>query len=135
MSHLNIYNTNYGKKKGQESNWQFKLLTIKSRESIRPRCVQVECNTSLESFQGELQVCFIPHPNRRSEQRVMNSQSPRSPNQNSFGTPPWESRDKKPFGCRCCGKTQKILYGGRCWLPQSSGRGESCESRVARGLS
>jgi hypothetical protein len=109
------------------------LSTTKSRESTRPRCVQVECNTPLESSRRELQVCFRSHPNRRSEQRVMILQSDRSPNRDSFGTPPWESRDKKPFGCRCHGEVHKIIYGGRWWLPPSSGRGESCESRVARG--
>jgi hypothetical protein len=41
----------------------------------------------------------------------MNSQNPGSPNQDSFGTPPWESWDKKLFGCRCHGETQIILYG------------------------
>jgi hypothetical protein len=111
------------------------LPTTKSWESTRPRCVQMECGTSLESSQRELQVCFRPHPDPRSEQRVMNSQSPGSPNQDSFKTPPWESRDKKPFECEWCGVTQRILYGGRWWLPPSPGRGESCESRVARGLS
>jgi hypothetical protein len=65
----------------------------------------------------------------------MNSQSFGSPNRDSSGTPPWESQDKKPFGCKCCGETQRILYGGRWWLPLSPGRGESCESKVARGLS
>jgi hypothetical protein len=65
----------------------------------------------------------------------MNSQSPESPNRDSFGTPPWESRDKKPFRCRCRGETQKILYAGRWCLPPNPGRGESCESKVARGLS
>ncbi len=35
MSHLDIYNTSYGKKKGQELIW--------------PWCVQVECDTPLES--------------------------------------------------------------------------------------
>ncbi len=40
------------------------LPTTKSWESTRPRCVQVECNTPLESSQGELQVCFRPHPIR-----------------------------------------------------------------------
>jgi len=59
MSHLDIYSISYGKKKG--------------RESTRPRCVQMECDTLLESSQGELQVCFRPHPNQRSGQRVMNS--------------------------------------------------------------
>jgi len=78
---------------------------------------------------------FRSHPNRRSEQRVMIAQSLRSPNWDNFGTPPWESRDKKPFGCGCCGKAQSILCGGRWWLPPSPGYGESSESRVARGLS
>jgi hypothetical protein len=59
---------------------------------------------------------------------AMSSQSPKSPNRDSFETPPWESRDKKPFGCRCCGVTQRIIYGGRWWLPLSLGRGESSES-------
>ncbi len=85
--------------------------------------------------QGELQVGFRLHPNGRFEQKVMSSQSLGNPNWDSFGTPPWQSRDKKPFGCRCRGKTQKILYEGRWWLPLSLGRGESCESRVACGLS
>ncbi len=39
------------------------LPTTKSRESTRSRGVQVECDTPLKSFQGELQVCFRPHPN------------------------------------------------------------------------
>jgi hypothetical protein len=34
-----------------------------------------------------------------------------------------------------CGELQRILYGRRWWLPLSSGRGESCESKVACGLS
>ncbi len=49
--------------------------------------MQVECDTPLESSQGELQVCFRPHPNHRSEQKFMNSQSPESPNRDSFETP------------------------------------------------
>jgi hypothetical protein len=69
------------------------LPTTKSRESTRPRCVQVECDTPLERSWGELQVCFRPCPNQRSEPGVMSSQSPGSPIRDSFGTPPWESRD------------------------------------------
>jgi len=65
----------------------------------------------------------------------MSVQSPGSPNWGSFGTPFWESREKKPFGCKCGGELQRILYGGRWWLPSSPGRGESSESKVARGLS
>jgi hypothetical protein len=58
----------------------------------------------------------------------MNAQSPRSPNRDSFETPFWESREKEPFGCRCGGVMQRILYGGRWWLPPSPGCGESNES-------
>jgi hypothetical protein len=65
----------------------------------------------------------------------MLSQSCGSPNWDSFGTFPWESRDKKSFECKCRGEMQRILYGGRWWLPPSPGRGESCESRVTRDLS
>jgi hypothetical protein len=79
MNHLDMCNISYGKKKGPGVKLAVWLPMIKSRESTRPRCVQVECDTLFESSQGELQVCFRLHPNRRSEQRVMNSQSPQSP--------------------------------------------------------
>jgi hypothetical protein len=104
------------------------LSTTKSQEWTRPRCVQVECDTPLESSWGDLQVCFKLHPNRRFELGVMSSQSLKSPNRDYFGTPPWESRDKKPFRCGCHRATHRILYGGRWWLPPSPGRGESSES-------
>jgi hypothetical protein len=65
----------------------------------------------------------------------MMAQSPGSPNRDNFRTPLWESRDKEPFGRGHGGAMQKILYGGRWWLPLSPNRGESSESKVARGLS
>jgi hypothetical protein len=135
MSHLDISSTSYDKKKRSKVKLVVWLLTTKSWESTRPRCVQVACDTPLESSWQELQVCFILHPNQRSEQKVIILQSGGSPNRDSFRTPPWESRDKKSFRCRYRREAQRILYGGRWWLPPSPGRGESCESRVARGLS
>jgi hypothetical protein len=65
----------------------------------------------------------------------MVAQSPGSLNRDSFGTPFWESREKVPFRCSLHGQVQRILYGGRWWLPLSPGRGKSSESKVARGLS
>jgi hypothetical protein len=62
-------------------------------------------------------------------------QSPGTLTRDNFGTPPWESQEKEPFGCSLGGEVQSILYGGRWWLPPSPGRGESNESKVARGLS
>jgi hypothetical protein len=83
----------------------------------------------LESSRRELQHWFRPRPDRRSGQEAMTVQSLGSPNRDSFRTPLWESQDKKPFGCSLRGVTQSILYGGRCWLPPSSNRGESSESK------
>jgi hypothetical protein len=36
MSHLDIYNTSYGKRKGQESNWQFDSRSLKVRNRPDP---------------------------------------------------------------------------------------------------
>jgi len=88
----------------------------------------------LESSQRELQDCFRPHPNQRFEQEVMDAQSLGSPTRDNFGIPPWESWEKVPFGCSPRGELQRILYGGRWWLPPNPGHGESSESKVARGL-
>jgi len=53
----------------------------------------------LERSRRELQDCLRPHPNQRSKQEVMDAQSPGSLTRDSFGTPPWESQEKVPFGC------------------------------------
>jgi hypothetical protein len=81
---------------------------------------------ALESSRGELQLWFRPRPDRRSGREVMFVQSPGTPTRDNFGTRPWESREKEPFGCSLRGEAQSILYGGRWWL---LGRGESSVSR------
>jgi len=65
----------------------------------------------------------------------MLAQSLGSPNRDSFETPFWESWEKVSFECKCDEEAQRILYGGRWWLPPSLGRDESSESKVANGLS
>jgi hypothetical protein len=111
------------------------LPTTKSQESTQIWRQQVNCNMALESSQGGLQVWFRPCPDRRLGREVMIAQSLGSPNRDNFRTPLWESREKVAFGCSLRGRTQKILYGGRWWLPPNPGCGESSESKVARGLS
>jgi hypothetical protein len=39
------------------------------------------------------------------------------------------------FECKCGGEAQRILYGGRWWLPLSPSGGESSESKVTYSLS
>jgi hypothetical protein len=106
------------------------LPTTKSQESTQIQRLHVECDTALKSSQRELQDFFRPHPYQRSEQEVMDAQSPESANRDNFGTPLWGSREKVPFGCSLCEELQRILYGGRCWFPPSPGRDESSESKL-----
>ncbi len=73
---------------------------------------------ALENSRGELQLWFRPHSNRRLEPRDMSSQSPGSPTRDSFGIPPWESREKVSFGCGSRGATQRILYGEGAGFPR-----------------
>jgi hypothetical protein len=53
MTHLAIWNTSYGQKKGRELNWQ-----IKSLKSPWFPCVQVACDIPLESSRRRLQLCL-----------------------------------------------------------------------------
>jgi len=105
------------------------LPTTKSRESTFSRRRFKESNTALESSWWRLQHLSRPRPDRRLGREVMPSQSPRESNLDSFGTPPWESREKVPFECSLGGELQRILYGGRWWLPPSPGLDESCVSK------
>jgi hypothetical protein len=105
------------------------LPTIKSQESTSSRHLLTECNRALESSRGELQLWFKPRPDRRLGREVMVAQSPRNPNRDSFEIPLWESQKNVPCGCNLHRRTQRILYGGRWWLPPSSGHGESSESK------
>jgi hypothetical protein len=102
------------------------LPTSKSWESTSSRRRLKEGDMTLESFRRELQLWFRPRPNPILGRGVMNVQSPGTPTWDSFRTPIWESREKEPFGCSLRGETQRIIYGGRWWLPSSLGRGESC---------
>jgi len=116
-------------KKGLEVKLSVWLPTTKSRESTFSRCHLKECDTTLESFRRKLQLWFKPCPDLSSGRGAMSVQSPETPTRDSFGTPTWESREKEPFGCSLRDETQRILYGGRWWLPPSPGRGESCVSK------
>jgi hypothetical protein len=105
------------------------LPTTKSQKSTSFWRVQKECDLALESSQRELQLWFRSCSNRSWQSGDMSSQSRGTPTRDSFETPPWESREKVPFGCSLHCELQRILYGGRWWLPPSPGRGESCVSK------
>ncbi len=106
MTHLDICNTSYDKKKGRESVW---LSTTKNQESTWTPCVQVACNTLLESSWQKLQLCFRLHPNRRFERRVIISQSCGSPNLDNLGTPLGSPETKSHSDVGLMGEAQIIL--------------------------
>jgi hypothetical protein len=87
------------------------LPTIKSWKSTQPRCVQVDCNAPLEISWGELQVCFKPHLNRRSQQRVMISQVPKAQTGTVLGLPVW-SLDTKSHSDVGAAKRHRVYYMG-----------------------
>jgi len=84
---------------------------------------------ALESSRGKLQLWYRPRPDLSLGRGIMSVQSPKTPTRDSFGSPPWESREKVPFECSLDEELQRILYGGRWWLLPSPGRGESSESK------
>jgi hypothetical protein len=71
------------------------FLTTKSQESTRFPCVQATCNTPLKSSWRGLQLCFGLHCKWWSTRKVMQPQSRGSSSCGNFGTPTWESWDKK----------------------------------------
>jgi hypothetical protein len=75
------------------------LPTTKSQELTSSRHLLKECDMALKSSRGELQLWFRPCPNLSLGRGAMTVQSPRTPTRDSFGTPTWESWEKKPFGC------------------------------------
>jgi hypothetical protein len=49
MTHLDTYNTSYGQKKGQESNWHFDSRPLKVKSTRFPY-IQVTCNIPLKTL-------------------------------------------------------------------------------------
>jgi hypothetical protein len=116
-------------KKGRESNWQFdsRPLKVGNRHlfDLRIESATWRWKDLDKGYNFGLDLVAI-----RSGSREL--WAPKVPGlqpgqfRDNFGTPTWESREKEPFGCSLRGVTQRILYGGRWWLPLNPGRGESC---------
>jgi hypothetical protein len=103
-----ICSPSYGQKKGRESNWQFdsRPLKVENRPfpDIRFECATWRWKDLDEGYNFCLDLVAIGLYSRESQEFVR-------------------------FGYSLHGKLQRILYGGRWWLPPSSGRVESCVSK------
>jgi hypothetical protein len=128
IGHLDICSPSYGQKKGRESNWQFDSRPLKVRNrpllNVRIEIVIRRWKDLDEGYNFGLDLVAIKLGNRELR-------APKVPGlqlgqfRDNFGTPTWESQEKEPFGCSLSDEMQKILYGGRWWLPPNPGRGES----------
>jgi len=128
IGHLDSCSPSYGQKKGRESNWQFNSRPLKVGNRPLPD-LRIEIGTWRwkdrdKGYNFGLDLVVI----RLYSQELW---APKVLGQfrDNFRTPTWESREKEPFGYSPRGVVQKILYGGRRWLPPSPGRGESCVSK------
>jgi hypothetical protein len=134
IGHLDICRPSYGQKKGRESNWQFDSRPLKVGNRPLPD-LRIESAIRRwkdlnKGYKFGSDLVAIRLRNRALWAPKVPGLHPRQFWDN-FGTPTWESREKEPFGCSLGGVVQRILYGGRWWLPPSPGRGVSRKVLVA----
>jgi hypothetical protein len=113
ITHLNIWNTSYGQKKGWDQTGRLTLDHKKSRiDSIylavegmwhNVEKISTRATTFLKTASPS-EVCSQSYGAPKSW-----LQSRGSPNLGDFESPTWESRDKKPFGCKLHGESHSIL--------------------------
>jgi len=132
IGHLDICSPSYGQKKGRESNWRFDSRPLKVGNRPLPD-LRIESATRRwkdldEGYNFGSDLVAIRLYSRELWVSKVPGLQPRQFRDN-FGTPTWESREKEPFECSPCRTLQRILYGGRWWLPPNLGRGESCVSK------
>jgi hypothetical protein len=126
IGHLDIFSPSYGRKKGREWNCQF---------DSRPLILDLFPTSDLSVRHGFgkilMKATTLVQTSSRSDSAVGSYGRPkfRKSSRDNFGTPFRESWEFMPFGCSLHAELQRILYGGRWWLPSSSGRGESCVSK------
>jgi hypothetical protein len=129
IGHLNICSPSYGQKKGWESNWQFDSRPLKvvnwPLPDLRIEIARCRWKDLDEGYNFGLNLVAIRLGSRELwAPKVSGLQLGQF--RDNFGTPTWESREKELFGCSLNRALQRILCGGRWWLPPNPGRGESC---------
>ncbi len=110
MGHLDICGTNYGKKKGQELNWQFDSWPLKIGNRPDPRVCRwsvTHCWKALdENYKFASHLILIGGLSKEL--------CPRKVPRVLLGNPKTKSHLVK-----CYREVQRILHGGRWWLPPS----------------
>jgi hypothetical protein len=103
IGHLDICSSSYGQKKGRESNWQFDSRSLKlgNRPALNVRWGSATWRWKPLQEGYKFDLDLIPIGGWGEKLRC--PKVPGVQNRDSFGTPLWESRDKRPLGCGCDG--------------------------------
>jgi hypothetical protein len=97
IAHLDIWNTSYGQKNGRELNWQFDSRPLKVRNWPDFHVCRWRATYRWKDLNKGYNFASDLISIRGLHAKLWRPQSCRSPNLGDFGTPTWESRDKKPF--------------------------------------
>jgi hypothetical protein len=103
IAHLHIWNTSYGQKKGQKSNWQFDSRPLKVENQPNSLAYRQRATYHWKAFDKGYNFVLDLISIGGLLTKLWR------PNFGDFKTPTWESRDKKPFGCGPRGEVQSIL--------------------------
>jgi hypothetical protein len=99
---LDICSPSYGQKKGRESNWQFdsRPLKVRNRPLLDLRIESTRCRWKDldEGYKFGSDLVAIRPGSRELWPPKVPGLHPGQFRDN-FGSPTWESREKKPFGC------------------------------------
>ncbi len=136
IGHLDICSPSYGQKKGRKSNWQFDFQPLKVGNRPCPD-IRIESATRRwkdlnKGYNFGSDLVAIGLCSRELWLFAVRSYGRpkfRESSWDNFGTPFRESQEFVPFECSLHCELQIILCEGRCWLPPSLGRGESCVSK------
>jgi hypothetical protein len=128
MSHLDIYSIGYGRKKGRESNWQFDSRPLKVRNRPDFRVCKWSVTHCWKAFKESYKFASNLVPIGSQSKKLWTPKVPRVQTRTVSGLHSGSPKEKVPFECKCSGEMQKILYGGKWWLPPS------LVSQVSQGL-
>jgi hypothetical protein len=118
MVHLDIYNTSYGKKKGQESNWQFDSQPLKIGNQLDLGVCSWSATHCWKTLKENYKFALDLIPIGGLSKKLWSRKVPRVQTRTVSGLLLGNLETKKPSGCRCHGETQVILYGGSGGFPQ-----------------
>jgi len=128
IGHSDIYSPSYGQKKGRKSNRQFDSRPLKVGNRPLPD-VSLKSATRLRKLSTRATTLIQDSSQSKFRARSYACSKFRESSRDTFETPFRESQQNVPFGCSIRDQPQRILYGGRWWLPSNPGRGESCVSK------